>query len=125
MAVSVTEYEKALNALNESILFAQKSLSDDSVFKIARDACIQRFEFCVELAWKTSAKHMGSSSSTAKTVIREMAQNGLIQNPDLWFDFIEARNRSSHTYDENQAVLVYNTIGKFLPEAIKLLEKIK
>ncbi len=125
MAVSKAEYEKALVSLEESLEFAKKQLTDSAVFKIARDACIQRFEFSVELAWKTSAKQMGSSSTTAKPVVREMAQNKLIDNPELWFDFIEARNRSSHTYDEVQAVQVYIIIQKFIVEGRSLLEKLK
>ncbi len=64
MAVSVSEYEKALHSLSEAIDF-HKTCKKDSEQRIARDAAIQRFEFCVELAWKTSAKKMGSSSTTA------------------------------------------------------------
>lgn len=124
MAVSSQEYRKALAALEEAMAYAQKHHSDNVAYKIARDACIQRFEFCVELAWKVSAKFMGSSATTAKVVIRDMAQNGLIQNPEIWFEFVEARNRSSHTYDEDQAILVFNVIAKFVPEAQSLAQKL-
>jgi len=124
MAVSIHEYEKALNALQEALQKLDMS-NDDSYYKIIRDACIQRFEFCIELAWKTSKKILGSSSTTAKPVMREMAQNGLIQSPDLWFAFIEARNKSSHTYDEDLAKEVLKSVKEFLPEGKKLLEVLK
>ena len=75
-SVSIKEFDKALIALAEALEFAKKS--DTQTFKIARDACIQRFEFCIELAWKVSAKTLGSTSTTDKPVIREMAQNDLI-----------------------------------------------
>lgn len=68
---------------------------------------------------------MGSSSTTAKPVIREMAQNGLIPAPEAWFSFIEARNKSSHTYDENVAKEVLGFVKKFLPEGKSLLEALK
>jgi nucleotidyltransferase substrate binding protein (TIGR01987 family) len=124
MAISVTEYENALRALSEALEFASRS-HEPIQFKIARDATIQRFEFCVELAWKTSAKTLGSSATTAKPVIREMAQNGLISDPNLWFDFIEARNKSSHTYRESLAQEVYSTAERFLSEGHKLLASLK
>lgn len=123
MAVSITEFEKALIALSESLEFAKQS-TDPMIYKIARDASIQRFEFCVELAWKTSAKVLGSASTTAKPVIREMAQNGLIDSPEKWFEFIEARNRSSHTYDENQAKLVFSSATDFLAHGQNLHKKL-
>lgn len=125
MSASNKELGKALEALKEALAFAQKSELDLLTYKIARDACIQRFEFCVELSWKVAAKFMGSSASSAKVVIREMAQAELINNPEDWFGFIEARNRSSHTYDEDQAVLVFNVISQFLPHAELLFSKLK
>ena len=36
-----------------------------------------------------------------------MAQSGLITDPNRWFSFIEAKNKSSHTYDEEIAEKVY------------------
>ena len=62
-----------------------------------RDSVIQRFEFCIELAWKTSKKTMGSSSTAPKEVIREMAQNLYIADISLWLKAIDERNLSSHT----------------------------
>lgn len=115
--VSLEELDKAIDALKTAMDFAKKSEGD--IFEIARDACIQRFEFCVELSWKAAAKKLGSSSTTAKPVIREMAQNGLISDVQLWFGFVEARNKSSHTYDKKIAEEVFAVIDQFLPEATK------
>lgn len=120
--VSVQEFEKALSALREGLNFTNGV--DAQTYKIGRDACIQRFEVCVELAWKTSAKILGSSSTTAKPVIREMAQNHLIQDVQMWFDFIEARNKSSHTYDEVIAKEVFEMVQKFMPEGENLLKNL-
>lgn len=124
MAISVGEYENALRALSEALEFTGRS-NEPVQFKIARDASIQRFEFCIELAWKTSAKVLGSSSTTARPVIREMAQNGLISDPQVWFDFIEARNKSSYTYRESLAQEVFAAAQSFLNEGQKLLSVLK
>jgi nucleotidyltransferase substrate binding protein (TIGR01987 family) len=123
MAVSATEFEKALSALKQALSFAANEVDVDR-FALARDASIQRFEFCVELAWKTSAKFLGSSSSSAKPVIREMADHGLIDSTDRWFEFVEARNKSSHTYKEEVAVEVFNVAKRFISDGESLLAKL-
>jgi nucleotidyltransferase substrate binding protein (TIGR01987 family) len=114
LAVSLDEYEKALKSLEDALGFFDIT-KDISIQKIARDACIQRFEFCIELAWKSAGKKMGSASMAANTIVREMAREGLIDSPELWLEYIAARNETSHTYDENTATRVFQTIRGFLP----------
>ena len=116
MAVSLNEFNKVLNSLKDAL--------DEKKSALARDATIQRFEFCVELAWKCSKKQMGTSTTAPKQVIREMAQNGLIEDVDLWLESINQRNLSSHTYNEELAEQVYNFAKKFLPKALELLTKL-
>ena len=125
LAISIEEYEDALNSLEEAINLHSQSNLRESEKNAFRDACIQRFEFSIELAWKISRKIMGTSSQAPNTVIREMAQNNLIDDPKVWFEFIDARNKTSHTYDEDIARQVYAVILKFIPEAKKLLVHLK
>ena len=53
-----------------------------------------------------------------------MLKSAYITDINLWFDFIEARNKSSHTYDENIAVEVFSHIAGFIVEARALLLKL-
>ena len=117
MAISIEEYSKALRSLEEALALP--------VNDIVRDASIQRFEFCVELAWKTARKVMGTSTSAPKQVIREMAQNRIIDDVELWFEALEGINLSSHTYDEVLAEKVYRIAKKFLPYALDLELRLK
>jgi len=117
MAVSLAEFEKAVLAL-------EKALSLEKT-DITRDASIQRFEFCVELAWKSSRKVMGSATTAPKQVVREMAQNSLIKDVDFWLQAIDQRNLSSHTYNEALADQVYQFASDFLSKAQNLLEQLK
>ena len=122
MAISLNEFAKAVLSLEEAInLYHNSSRQSESIKKAFRDACIQRFEYCIELAWKTSMKILGSTVQAAKPAIREMARNNLISNPELWLQFIEARNESSHSYDEDVAQKVFKSIEAFHPESVKLL----
>lgn len=125
MAATIFEFEKALISLQDGLALFSRSQPQSPEQKAFRDACIQRFEFCIELAWKTAAKVMGSSSNAANTVIREMAREGLIQDPELWFTFVQARNQTSHSYDEAVALKVFAEILKFQPEAAALLLALK
>jgi len=115
MTTSTKEFEKVLKSLEKAL----KEKKTD----ITRDATVQRFEFCVELAWKTAKKIMGSNSSAPKTLIREMAAEGLIDDPEVWFIYLNARNESSHTYKEDLAEKVYQIAQQFLPDGQDLLIK--
>lgn len=104
---STIELNKAIDRLEEALTQPKNDFIRDSV--------IRRFEFWVELAWKTSKKIMGTHTSSPKDVIREMAQSGYIQDIDIWLNSIDMRNLSSHTYKEELAEKVYSFIIKFLP----------
>ncbi len=123
--VSIDEYEKAILALEKAIQFTESSIKDSEQYQLNRDGSIQRFEFCIELAWKVSVKEMGTNSSSPKVALREMLQNGLIDNFDLWFDFITARNKTSHTYDQDLASEVYLVVKEFLNYGKQLLDALK
>ncbi len=127
MSVSIVEFEKALLSLQEALneLNREQHSQSSAFYKFVRDAAIQRFEYSIEIAWKVSAKVLGSKSTAAKPVVREMAQNQLISDPNLWFDFIEGRNKTSHAYDEDIAVEVIKIATAFFPEAQQLLANLK
>ncbi|MEZ4743658.1 MAG: nucleotidyltransferase substrate binding protein [Bdellovibrionota bacterium] len=67
---------------------------------------------------------MGTNATAPKTIIREMAQASLIDDPNLWFQFLEARNLSSHTYNEELAERVYAEAKNFLSYGQKLAKKL-
>lgn len=117
MAVSLDELAKALVSL-EGALTVEKT-------DISRDASIQRFEFCVELSWKSAKKVMGTSTSAPKQVVREMAQNGFIEDVGFWLKSIDQRNLSSHTYNEELAEEVFAFAESFLNPAKRLLKKLQ
>lgn len=117
MQTSTTEFHKAVSRLEEA-LFQDKN-------DFIRDSVIQRFEFSVELAWKTTRKIMGTATTAPKDVIREMAQGHYIDDVNQWLLAIDMRNLTSHTYKEDLAEKVYDFAEKFLPQLKKLSEKVK
>lgn len=115
MSLSITELTKAIGSLEEALNLHDSAKTDSLEQRAFRDACIQRFEYCIELAWKVAMKALGSTTAAAKPAVREMARSNLIANPVEWIEFIEARNHSSHSYDDQIANKVFYQIRKFLP----------
>lgn len=80
---------------------------------LAIDGTIQRFEFCFELAWKTLKSVLesdGTLCTSPKSCLKEAFHEGLITNEEGWLVLLEARNMTSHMYDEAMAVKIYNLI---------------
>lgn len=90
-----------------------KLLKAQKVFeRFRKDICddrdeagaIQAFEFCYELAWKSIKKILQAGGVhnlvSPRDCIRAAAQKGWIDDPELWFSFIDARNTASYTYDQ-------------------------
>ncbi|MBI3534270.1 MAG: nucleotidyltransferase substrate binding protein [Deltaproteobacteria bacterium] len=119
--LSITALLKAYHSFEEII--------DEPENPIVRDASIQRFEYCLELAWKTLKKVLkiksGADIYYPNDVFREAAKGGLIQNTELWITFLEKRNLTSHTYNEATAVEVYEILPEFSIELKKLVDTLK
>ena len=88
--MTLDEFTKAVGRLDEAVRQPKNDFLRNSV--------IQRFEFSVELAWKTAKRRMGVSTAAPKDVVREMAQSGYIDDVAIWLKAIDMRNLSSHTY---------------------------
>jgi nucleotidyltransferase substrate binding protein (TIGR01987 family) len=125
MSASLNELFKAADALKIAQNLLQQSCQNDpqniEMHKALRDSCIQRFEFCVELSWKISIRVLGLDTKAPNPAIREMAQNKLIDDPQIWFEFLLARNKTSHTYDDDVAKEVYREVERLIPELDRLL----
>ena len=59
---------------------------------------------------------------TRKELFRMAARFSLIKEPLTWFSYGDARNLTSHTYDEDKAETVYETAVDFIEDAKYLLE---
>src|SRR3990172_7848592 len=93
----LTPFEKALESLEEIL----KHTKDD----VVRDATIQRFEYTYELAWKMIKRHLdwagnpNTASLSKRDLFREAAKTGIIADAEAWFEYHQARNETSHTYE--------------------------
>ncbi len=87
-----------------------------------RDACIQRFEFSFELAWKMIKRRLERDLANTtqlegisyRELIRLAHVASLVDGVQAWWVFRDMRNLSSHTYDTQVAAQVYAVIADFL-----------
>ncbi|MFO7731049.1 MAG: nucleotidyltransferase substrate binding protein [Spirochaetia bacterium] len=135
MALNLQSLSKSIGALRTSIETCEKnwnSISED-MQNTLRAGVIQNFEVAYEQSWKMLQRWIKTNLSpeeaehprTRKELFRVAARKGLIQDPTAWFEYAEARNMTSHTYDEENALSVFETAKKFVPDAAFLLLKLE
>lgn len=118
----ITNYSNALKRMKEA-------LAVESADDIVLDAIIQRFEFTVELAWKTMRAVLLDEGvaqeelMSPKQVIRAAFQADLISEGDAWFAMLEARNITSHVYDLAEAEKIVEEIRARFEIELENLEK--
>lgn len=89
----------------------------------------QAFEFCYELAWKMMKRILlsrGMEVGSPKDTFRKAAIEKIIDDPNLWFEFQEKRNLTSHTYNQEslqEIVSIFDTFSKELQKTIEAMQK--
>lgn len=131
MALMLSELKKAVFSLDEAICYSRE-LPQGINPDIVRDSVIQRFEYTYELSWKLLQRWVKLNVSpeeaeprTKKDLFRLAAKKGLVEAPELWFEFAEARNSVAHTYNEGRAQHVYEVAIRFLPAAKFLYDQLE
>jgi nucleotidyltransferase substrate binding protein (TIGR01987 family) len=112
------DLKKAFARLKEAVVLPSTIIN--------QDATIKRFEFTFELCWKVMNNIVRQNRIEVygpKNSFRAAARLGLIDDPQSWFKFLEARNYTVHTYDEKTAVWVYNRAKEFVPYVEELIKK--
>lgn len=109
------DLDRALLRLEEAL----KQKENDFV----RDAAIQRFEFCFELAWKTTqavARLEGQDCPSPRSAFSTARRNGWVSDETALLDMIDDRNKTSHTYREAMAKEVFDHLPRHLPHLREL-----
>lgn len=129
MSLDLSPFGKALASLDRAVERSQAHPEDEEV----RDSVIHRFEYSYELAWRMLKRQLEAEVPSPATLdqlnfrdlLREGAERGLVADPQAWFRYREARNITSHTYDEDKARQVYEVALDFLPAARDLLDRLR
>lgn len=128
MKLELSSFEKALASLDEALAEFDRTRS-----QFVKDACIQRFEYTYELAHRLLKRQLEAMSANPSEIdqmsfpdmIRSGAERGLLANGwDEWRRFRDARNATSHAYNEKKANEVFARIPDFRDEAAFLLARL-
>jgi nucleotidyltransferase substrate binding protein (TIGR01987 family) len=137
MKLDLSSLRKAIDSLDKTLRVAENKVLatelDEDVRDAIRAGAIQNFEFTYELCWKFMRRWLKENAGaeeaeyprTRKELFRQAARFGLIREPLSWFSYGDARNLTSHTYDEGKAESVYETAVSFAKDAKYLLDRLQ
>ena len=125
---AVSALKRAVNSANENLSAANPDLRDT-----IKAGVVQNFEVSYEQCWKFMQRWIRENrtpeeadpSRTRKELFRMAARYELIPDPLPWFEFGEARNLTTHTYDAAQAGVAYGEARRFLPHAEEFLKRME
>jgi len=103
-------FEKAYLSLVKS----QEALESEPDNDFIQDSLIQRYEYTLELAWKTMKDYLENEGfmdvTSPKKAVRKAFQERIIQDGSAWIAALDDRNKTSHAYDEQMAKDVIQSI---------------
>lgn len=108
---SLANLDRALARLEEALLVPEDA-------PLAIDGTIQRFEFAVELTWKSLKRVLadeGIETNTPRDAIVQAHRARWIDDEALWLSLLRDRNATSHIYDEEKAAQIYARIRDYAP----------
>ena len=98
---------------------------------IVRDATIQRFEYTFEAIWKFLKEYLkvqeGIISNSPKRCFKEIFPLGFLTEEETvqCLEMTDRRNDTSHTYKEDVAQLIYNSIQEYYTLMQNLIEQFR
>jgi nucleotidyltransferase substrate binding protein (TIGR01987 family) len=94
-----TNYERAFKRLHEAMM-------EEELNELERNGLVQRFEFTLELAWKTTKDFLAEKGfnfkPSPKDTFRQAQASEYITYAQALIDGLDLRNELSHDYDGNK-----------------------
>ena len=119
---SILNLKRVLSRLEEAIQTPQTTA-------LIAEGTIQRFEFVIELQWKTlkrALEYEGKPTKTPREALKAAYQVSWITNETIWLDMIDCRNETSHIYlDPSFVDAIYNRIKGYGPELRRMFDFIE
>ncbi len=119
--ITIKQFEKAVKRLDEVLAVPETD--------IIRDSAIQRFEFTLDISWKMLKalleEEKGIICVSPKECFREAYRQSIINYAEDWIEFVNMRNETVHTYDEDNAERIYGQLPNALLHFKELLKIVK
>jgi len=131
LVLDLTTLQSALQTLKEAIVLYDQQEHNVPLKDALRDSVIQRFEYTYELSWKLIQRwielNVNPESAEAwsrKDLYRIAAQKFLIKDPNIWFQYHQARNVAAHTYNQTNAQIAFEAARKCVEDIEYLLAQL-
>ena len=135
MALDFSPLEDAVAQLEEAleIYHSDLALSDPRLRRHLRAAVIQAFEFTYELSFRMLKRYLELASPNPaeidrlvfNEIIRESYRQALVRSDlPVWREYRRNRGTTSHTYNEERAQEVFESVPDFLQDARYLLNQL-
>lgn len=116
--MSARQRDRSLANLDRALARLEKALRVPRDAPLAVDGTIQRFEFAIELTWKSLKRVLadeGVETATPREAVAQAYRARWIDDETLWLSMLRDRNATSHIYDEETAERIYARIGTYAP----------
>ena len=133
MSLQLESLAKSIDILERSVKIANRiDDSDEDLLETVRAGVIQHFKVAYELSWKMLKRWLKENIGAAtvdginhRNLFRLGAESRLIADVEHWMEYHDARNSTSHTYDENAALNVFLEATEFVHDAKHLLKTLE
>ena len=91
-----------------------------------QDSLIKRFEYTLEVAWKTCKRHLQeegfteAATGSPKSIMRLAAQRELIGNPEPWFNYLQFRQHILYDCSHEKMIPIFDIAENFYEDVKKL-----
>ena len=121
-------WQQRFNNFKKAFSQFEKAVDLENYSDLEREGLIQRFEYTYELAWNTIKDFLEEQGyrdiTGSKDAIKKAFQTGLIQDGDLWMNMITSRSLTSHTYNEETAEEIAESIkDEYFDQFQKLINR--
>ena len=135
MKLDLSALKKALIQLEKSLHYLGSDMAkkDEELRTQFRSASIQAFEYTYELCVKMIRRQLEQVVPNPSEVkgmsfmemMRTAAEAGLMRDPSKFKTYREKRSITSHTYDQEKAEKIAETLDGFLQEARFILKELQ
>jgi len=99
--MSDTKLRDSLESLERAMGKLDSALNTPRDRELVIEGTIQRFEFVIELFWKTlkrALEYEGTQTKTPRESLKAAYAAGWLENEDDWLALLDLRNSTSHLY---------------------------
>ena len=123
----MNKLQQSVENLGKALARLEEALAEVNPTSLMVDGTIQRFEFTLELFWKTLKRLLereGIEATTPKEVLKQSYQAKWIDHETVWIQMLDDRNKTSYIYDEETAGRIYKHIKVNFQEMQQVYRKL-